>query len=265
MAMSHLPKPFYETELGTLYHGDCLEILPHLEPVDLVLTDPPYGHNNNNNDMIANWEAIYGGKGKPKKVDPSEYRPIANDGAEANEIFRKCLHLFAELLKPGCCCCCCCSGGGPDPQFARWSLWLDEFIPFKQMVVWDKGPMGMGHHYRRSYETVLVAQKNGAACKWFDTTNKIENIIRPTHKFAPKIIPSAQDHPTVKPVGLMRFFCELHTQEGDIVLDPFFGSGTTGVACERIKRRWIGIEIEKKYCEIAAKRIEAERKQLKMF
>lgn len=47
------------------------------------------------------------------------------------------------------------------------------------MIVWDKGPMGMGWHYRRSYETVLVAEKPGAACRWYDDTNGIENIIRP--------------------------------------------------------------------------------------
>jgi len=258
-------EPYYETELGKLYHGDCLEIMPELEPVDLVLTDPPYGHNNNNNnDMIANREAIFGGRNKPKRVPESEYRPIANDGPEANEIFRSCLPLFRNLLKPGSCCCCCCCGGGPDPQFARWSLWLDEKIPFKQMVVWDKGPMGMGHHYRRSYETVLVAQMPGA-CKWYDTTHKIENIIRPTHGFASKIIPSKEQHPVVKPIGLMRFFVGLHSLEGDIVLDPFMGSGTTAIACERLDRRWIGIEISEEYCEMAAKRIESETRQRKLF
>ena len=240
--------------------------MPELEPVDLVLTDPPYGHNNNNNnDMIANREAIFGKGNKPKRVPESEYRPIANDGPEANEIFKQCLPHFSRLLKPGCCCCCCCGGGGPDPQFGRWSLWLDEHIPFKQMVVWDKGPMGMGHHYRRSYETVLVAQKPGAKCKWYDTSNRVENIIRPSHGFAPKIIPNKNQHPTVKPVGLMAFFCQLHTEESDLVLDPFIGSGTTAVACERLQREWIGIEISEKYCEIAAKRIEQETRQLKLF
>ena len=53
----------------------------------------------------------------------------------------------------------CVLGGGPDPQFARWSLWMNEVFNFKQMVVWDNGPMGMGWHYRRSYETVLVGTK----------------------------------------------------------------------------------------------------------
>ena len=55
------------------------------------------------------------------------------------------------------------------------------------------------------------------------------------------------------------------SKEFELVLDPFLGSGTTAVACERLKRRWIGIEIEEKYCEIAKKRIEAERRQLKLF
>lgn len=133
------------------------------------------------------------------------------------------------------------------------------------MVVWDKGPMGMGFHYRRSYETILVAQKPGAACKWYDKTNRIENIIRPTHEIAPKIIPSKEQHPTVKPIGLMEFFLHLHTEDGDFVLDPFMGSGTTAIACEILGRKWIGIEISEKYCEIAAKRIKSEADQLKLF
>ena len=133
------------------------------------------------------------------------------------------------------------------------------------MVVWDKGPMGMGHHYRRSYETILIAQKGGNSCKWFDKTNRVENIIRPTSGIAPKIIPNSKQHPTVKPIGLMSHFIVLHSTENDFVLDPFLGSGTTAVACERLKRRWIGIEIEEKCCVMAVKRIEAERKQKKMF
>jgi len=234
--------------------------------VDLVLTDPPYGHNNNNNnDMIANWEAIYGGKKGKKivKVPESEYRPIMNDGEEANEIFKKCMKEYERLLKPGSCCCCCCGGGGgPDPQFSRWSLWMDQYIPFKMMVVWDKGPMGMGHHYRRSYETVLVAQMPGK-CKWYDDTHKIENIIRPGYKGIKKIIPSARQHPTEKPVELMKHFITLHTQPGDIVLDPFLGSGTTAIACVETGREFIGIELSEKYVKMANEKIAKATKEAK--
>ena len=123
------------------------------------------------------------------------------------------------------------------------------------MVVWDKGPMGMGWHYRRSYETILVGEKPGAACKWFDATNKVENIIRPGFRGIGKIIPSADEHPTLKPVGLMAHFILLHTDNKDLVLDPFMGSGTTLRAAKDLGRKAIGIEIEERYCEIAAKRL----------
>ncbi len=239
--------------------GDCLEVMKGIPDgaVDLVLTDPPYGHNNNDGDMIANWEAIFG-KNKIKKVDVEDYRPIANDGKEANQLFQDSIVEYSRLLKPGCCCCCCCGGGGPDPQFARWSLWLDKVIPFKMMVVWDKGPMGMGHHYRRSYETILVAQKPGAPCKWYDDTKKIENIIRPGYKGIRKIIPSKDQHPTEKAIKLMEHFILLHSQPGDLILDPFLGSGTTAVACKQLGRRFIGIEINPEYCKIAEQRLAQE-------
>jgi len=248
-------------ETYKIIQGDCLEVMRGMadNSVDCIVTDPPYGHNNNNNgDLISRREAALGrGDYEAERDD----RPILNDGKEANELVRLSFIEWYRILKPGCCCCCCGSGGGPDPQFARWSLWLDEAFHggFKQMVVWDKGPMGMGWHYRRSYETVLVATKPGSKCKWYDTTSKIENIIRPGYNGISKIIPRDDQHPTQKPVELMVHFIELHTQEGDTVLDPFMGSGTTGVACERMGRNFIGIELDPDYCEIARKRIADEQ------
>jgi DNA modification methylase len=239
----------------TIICGDCRDVLPELDAVDLVLTDPPYGHNNNNGDLIHRREAALGRL--PSGEDPfqaAQSRPIANDGPEADDLVR---WMFAEakrLLPPGCCCCCCCAGGGPDPQFARWSLWLGEQLAFKQMVVWDKGPMGMGWHYRRSYETVLVAQKPGAACRW-NGDKKVENIIRPGSYGVRKIIPTADQHPTEKPVQLMACFVVWHTDPGDTVLDPFMGHGTTLRAAKDLGRQAIGIEIEERYCEIAANRL----------
>ena len=71
-------------------------------------------------------------------------------------------------------------------------------------------------------------------------------------------------HPNQKPIPLMQWCIEKSNLKG-IILDPYLGSGTTAVACERLNRKWIGIEIEEKYCEIAAKRIENERKQRKLW
>ena len=252
-------KPYFAQGGITIYNADCREVLPGLKAgsVDFIFTDPPYGHNNNNGDLISRWEAALGRP--PCDENPPLTRPIANDGPEANEIFRAALPEWSRLLQAGACCCCCCGGGGPDPQFARWSLWMDEVFDFKQMVVWDKGPIGMGWHYRRSYETVLVGMKPGAACRWFDDSHRIENVIRHIRK----IIPSKADHPTPKPVALSAHFIGLHSQSGDLVLDPFMGAGSTLVAARDLGRRAIGIEIEERYCEIAAKRLETASRETK--
>lgn len=248
--------------------GDCLEKMKELSDasIDCIITDPPYGHNNNDGDLIANRESALGRKTdatnlitgqKAEKTYAS--RPILNDGKTENEqLIRSFFREASRVLVKGGCCCCC-GGGGPDPQFARWSLWLDEVIPFKMAVVWDKGGLGMGWHYRRNYEFVLVAQKEGAACKWYDTTNKIANVIKMN-----KIIPSKEQHPTEKPVKLMEHFIRLHTKEGDTILDPFMGSGTTGVAALKLNRKFIGIELDEQYFKMAEKRIKAQSEQQRL-
>lgn len=254
---------------ATLYLGDCRELLPTFESdsIDFIFTDPPYGHNNNNNgDLIHRREAALG-NGPVQSM-----RPIANDGAEETaELIEWAFPQFARLLPPGACCCCCGGGGGPDPQFARWSLQIDEAFTrgsergFKQMVVWDKGPIGMGWHYRRSYETVLVAQVPGAACRWYDTTDQIENIIRPGYRGIRKVIPSASDHPTPKPYQLAGHFINLHSQAGDLVLDPFMGGCSTGEAALRLGRRFIGCELDPVHYEASCKRLERLSGQCSLF
>lgn len=257
-------EPYYQEDGITIYCGDCRDILPTFpdKSFDLVLTDPPYGHNNNNGDMASHREAIFEGR-KETYNEIEEFRPIANDGKEANEIVRWFFGEAKRVLRAGGCCCCCCGGGGPDPQFARWSLWLDEAFEngFKHMIVWDKGPMGMGHHYRRSYETILVAQKKGASCAWYDTSKRVENVIRPGMLGIKKIIPQSDQHPTQKPVELMGFFVKIHTKIDNLILDPFMGSGTTLVACKQLGRKAVGIEISEKYCKIAVDRL----RQIELF
>jgi site-specific DNA-methyltransferase (adenine-specific) len=251
---------------ATLYLGDCREIIGALPDgcADMIFTDPPYGHNNNNGDLIHRWEAALGRL--PYGEDSPLGRPIANDGAEnAHELADWLFRASPRLLASGGCCCCCCCGGGPDPQFARWALMMDGPLAFKQMVVWDKGPMGMGWHYRRSYETVLVGQKKGGACKWHDDSNKIENVIRPGYLGIGKIIPSKDEHPTPKPPELARHFIRLHTLPGETVLDPFTGGGSTAVAAVLEGRKFIGCEIEPRWFDLTCTRLEATVKQPDLF
>ena len=247
-----LPTPYYEDGKLTIYHADARVILPQLpnESIDMIFTDPPFGHNNNDGDLIHNWEKALG---RPATL-ASESRPIANDGFDdSNDLVKWFFRESKRLLQEGSCCCCC-GGGGPDPQFARWSLWMDDVLSFKQMVVWDKGPMGMGWHYRRSYETVLVAQRDEGKCRWYDETDKVENIIRRI----PKIIPSKDDHPTPKPPALVAYFLRLHSLPGHLVLDPFMGGGSTAWACKELGRRFLGCELDERWCELTVKRLAQE-------
>ena len=194
--------PYYETPLGKLYHGDCLEIMPELEPVDLVLTDPPY-------------------KQEIARID-----------------FRVTTIYFLESIE--------------SRQYVFWGGSEKFPLSYTSKHKWVKLNGFGGKGYEEIYE------RNGGK------TNKTF--------FAPSInsIVSARmagdtyvKHPTQKPKKL--FLSILLNQDSDLTLDPFLGSGTTAIACERLKRSWIGIEIEEKYCEIAAKRIEQERKQRKLF
>ena len=248
-----------------LYHGDSVELLKELPAgsVDMIFTDPPYGHKNNDGDLISKRELFDGPAGQAKKVDT---RPIANDGAEdAHRLITALFKEMPRLLPKGGACCCCGGGGGPDPQFARWSLLLNEHLKFKQMVVWDKGPMGMGWHYRRSYEVVLVAEKPGGPSSWYATADNIENIIRPGQYGIKKIIPQQDQHPTQKPWELAAHFMRLHSQPGDVILDPFMGSGSTGVAAVKLGRGFIGFELDPHWFDYAVKEIRAEVKRPKLF
>jgi site-specific DNA-methyltransferase (adenine-specific) len=244
--------PYYERAGIVIYHGDCRNVLPLLPAasVNLFLLDPPYGLKYNDDDLAARWEFAVGLA--PSHAGPPDRRPILQDDPAGWEpLMRAWLAQIKRLAHPDCCCCCCCGGGGPSPIFARLTLMMDEPpLEFCQAVVWDKGGLGMGWRYRRNYEFVLVAQIRGRKLPWYDDTDKVANVVRLN-----KIIPSADQHPTVKPVQLMEKFIQLHTKPGDLVLDPFMGSGTTLRAAKNLGRRAIGIELDRRWCDLAIERL----------
>lgn len=263
MEIGHVHKETLEGPAGTatLYRGDCRAIAPAIQ-ADMIFTDPPYGHNNNNNDLIHKREKALG-----RSKAAASARPIQNDSPElAHELAEWLFNTSPKLLKSGgIICCCCCGGGGPDPQFARWALMIDKTLAFKQMIVWDKGPMGMGWHYRRSYETILVASKKGAKPKWHDASGKIENIIRPGQHGISKIIPDTTQHPTEKPWQLAAHFIRLHSLPGETILDPFMGSGSTGIAALKLNRDFIGIELDPHHLQAAKTRIQQTLAEPQLF
>lgn len=239
-----------------LLTGDCLEILPTLEAgsINMIWTDPPYGHSNGDGDLAASRVGVRGGRQAPMAT-------IANDMAEQWESLITQFFTEADrVMKPDCCCCCCCCGGGPDPAFAKMALWMDRTLEFFHAVIWDKSARGngLGWRYRRNYEFVMIAKRKTGRLAWADNSVAVPNIIR-TRPVANSL------HPTTKPVELVRSFIEWHTRPGDTILDPFMGSGTTGVACALTGRSFIGIEIDPAYVAIAERRIADALQQPRLF
>ena len=242
-------EPYYDDGRCVIYHGDCRDVLASLPAgsIDMTWTDPPYGRANLDGDLAASRVGVKGGR----QVAPVT---IANDKPEDFEpLIRGFLAEAARILKPDCCCCCT-GGGGPTPNFARVALWMDE-APFQffHAVVWDKSARGhgLGWRYRRDYEFVMVGHLKGGRLAWADDSVAVPNITR---------VPPVPNemHPTTKPLALVENFIRWHCQPDAQILDPFMGSGTTLVAAKNLGRRAIGIEIEERYCEIAAKRLSQE-------
>ena len=209
-------KPYRETKLSKLYHGDCLDIIPELDPVDLVLTDPPYGIK-----MDKGFDG-FGGFGKP--IARKKY---LNDNWDSVRPSKKVFDLILTISKTALI-----FGGN----------FFADILPLStHWIVWDK---------KNTMPTF-----GDAELVWTNSKRKSVKIIECEYNgLLGKEV--TRVHPTQKPMKLFIELIEKYSTEVDIIMDCFLGSGTTAVACERLKRKWIGIEIEEKYCEIAAKRIE---------
>ncbi len=214
-----MSKPYYERGGITIYHGDCREILPELPSVDLVLTDPPYGI------------ALQNHGRKDGKRRNRDWTVVNDDSPEVGQwVVDYCLGrewpsvVFASPRKP----------------------WAGNWRSF---LVWHKPGVGVGGDpdlcWMADWELIQVAN-NGPI-----QGGKESGVIR-----WPVSSASFANHPCEKPVGLCRKLIEKHG--GTLILDPFMGSGTTLRAAKDLGRQAIGIEIEEKYCEIAARRLEQE-------
>lgn len=207
-------KPYYEKDGITIYLGDCREILPQLEQVELVVTDPPYGIDYQSSHRISNQRL-------PKITGDDEYP----------------MWIFT-MVKPSIAMLVWC----------RWDI-LSNLPKPKSFIVWDKGTHSMGdleHEYGRQWEAIAFYPGPNHAF-----TNRPVDIIR-----CMRVAPELLVHPNEKPVGAVKPLIVAHPP--GIILDPFMGSGTTLRAAKDLGRKAIGIEIEEKYCEIAAKRLSQE-------
>lgn len=232
----------------TLYLGDCLEVMASIPSgsLDMIWTDPPYGHSNHDGDFNARLN-------NHREISS---KPIANDDADGmRRVVDGMLIEAVRVLSPDCCCCCCCCGGGPRPTFAWVADRMDrEGLQFFHSVIWNKKNPGLGWRYRRQHEMIMVAHRAGGKLLWADDDVAARNIFD-------MMPPRDRVHPNEKPLGLVQHFIKLHSTEGQAILDPFMGSGTTLVACAKMGRKGIGIELDPEYFDIACRRVEEAYRQ----
>lgn len=224
-------KPYFSTDSITLYHGDCRDVLLELPPqsVDVLLTDPPYG---------MAWE----GNGKTAA-------PIRGDGKRQGvRVLRQALAACSPALSPD----------AHAYVFCHWESWPDFYdaaashLSVRGALVWWKARGGMGNvrtTYAPDYEVVLYAAQSSRRA----LAGKRQGAVLAGF---PPVPPQQRTHPTEKPIALLAHLIEKSCPKGGLVLDPFAGSGATLVAAQQLGRRAVGVELEERYCEAAARRLE---------
>ena len=211
---------------ATLYLGDCLEILPALGKVDAVVTDPPYG------------VGFVGKTENDGRKNRGGYASFTDDDPDyiLSRITAALAIADRAAITPGLRLL---------PRYPEWQDMGVFFVP---------GGVGLGRWgFCCSHPILYYGGRPKRPGMW------------PTSFYDAKPMPSDDGHPTAKPVEWMNRLVALASLPGETILDPFMGSGTTGVACANLGRRFIGIEIEPLYFDIACRRIEEAYKQPRLF
>lgn len=214
---SLLPEPFYADEWVTIYHGDSREIMPHLKPFGLLLTDPPYG--------IGADKAMHKASGN---VVGHGHRRVAKRSYELTEWDKEPVAEWVMHLARSLC----------EKQIIFGGNYYD-LPPCKGPLVWDKEVNGNFADGEMAWNNLGIPMRikrhlwNGMARKGSEK------------RF---------DHPTQKPLEVMAWALSL---AGDVqtVLDPWMGSGTTLRACKDAHVHCVGIDAKREYCEIAVDRM----------
>lgn len=194
--------PYYQDQAVTIYHGDCRDVLPQLDPVELVLTDPPYGVGK------ADWDCVI----------PQEWLPLAARKCQAMGIMPGISNLLSLPSQV-------------EGLTYRWMLSV------RIINSTTRGAMGFG---------------NWIACAIY-AREDVNIYTQSPDATEIAIRGDMPEHPSPKPFEAMRWL--ISRLPGDLILDPFMGSGTTLRAAKDLGRKAIGIEVEERYCEIAAKRM----------
>ena len=220
-----------------LLHGDARELAAQVDqPIHCIITDPPYGVGHQ-----SGFAQTEDGKKLTRKIANDE------DPAVALELFYDVMTPLAARLTPN----------ADLYIFTSWKVYpawveavslLDPAINVANTLVWDKGWPGLGdlvHNWALSFELIIYAKKGSRKIK-----NRRSSVLTYDRMATNKHI-----HPTEKPVELLMALLEQSTEPGDLVVDPFAGSGSTLAACERMGRRALGFEIDDEHYRRASERL----------
>ena len=230
-----------------LFRGDCMDILPAIEnaSIDMILTDPPYGISFKSGKQRGSTRE---GKKEIRVRESSYFRQIENDATIPLEYLRE----LYRVLKPG----------GGVYIFSHWrtigdlqSQLLIEGFTLKNLIVIAKTNHGMGDlkgSYAPKHELVSFCSKGRHVLD--NSQGRISDVLPGV------VIYSGRKHlhPNEKPLSWLTPFIERSSHEGDVILDPFMGSGSVGEACKRLGRRFIGVELDPEYFSVAVKRLYGE-------
>ena len=217
-----LPRPYYQHAGITIYHGDCRIILPHLQPFDLLLADPPYGIGESS-DNVTSRQRKKGG-GSRSLADQRDYGVFDWDKSPVEEWV---MFLARRLCR----------------SQIIWGGNYYELPPAKCWLVWDKEN----------------GENDFADCElaW---TNLPKAVRRKKHLWNGMLRKGGEErwHPTQKPLDVIAWALRQAPADVMTVLDPWMGSGTALRACKDAGKQCVGIEREEKWCEVAAMRLEQE-------
>lgn len=221
---------------ATLILGDCAEVLPTLGKVDAVITDPPF-------EIEAHtYQRRTGSPGKLVN-DPLDFAPITPE-------LRAAIPEWASHNCEGWLLAFC--------QIEALHLWREEFeksgCSYRRALIWvktDGMPQWTGDRPGMGYETIASAWCGGGRSHW---NGGGRAGVFHHHKRGD----SVREHKTQKPESLMIELVSLFSQPGEVVVDPFMGAGSTGIACLRTGRKFIGIELDEKHFQTSVRRIKRE-------
>lgn len=246
-------------EYDTIYNQDCLIGMRDIpdKSVDLIVTDPPYWHKKSpgkpyserkqcrTSSSFSN-SALYNAEGHMMGG------MSCFNGDDIDSLLKECVRVCKI---PNIYVCC------NETQLPYYAMWAENHSLMFTILIWQK-PLSIinKNRFSQNAEFIVRIYDYGTALNRL----QVNNLYNRVQTFKP-VIGKNKLHPTEKPLELFQTYILLSSKEGDLVLDPFMGSGTSAVACLKEKRHFIGYEITKEYFDIAQERIKAEQSQLKLF